>query len=140
MIASTGPSTTPNHCGVRRGTPDLRNHLVGGAWCEIVGRHHPSVVVLVRAAVVVSALASAAAPASVAALASAFVAVLLAAALIPDRVGHHVQRLHRRHWVVAGDDQLARDGAFLSRFVADYEAEACARRNRCGERVVDQLP
>jgi hypothetical protein len=76
----------------------------------------------------------------VAAALPAIVTAVCAAALAPDRVGHCVQRLHRRRWVVAGDHQLARNRALLGGLVSNHHAQTRARVQGGGKWVVDQLP
>jgi hypothetical protein len=52
------------------------------------------------------------------------VAVMLAATPIPDGVRHDIERLDRCGRVIARDDQLTRDRAFLGRLVADNDTQA----------------
>ena len=70
----------------------------------------------------------------------AILAVLPAAAVVPDRVGQHVHGYDRIDRIVAGDDQLATFRAFLGGLVADQDIEARAGMERCREGVVDQPP
>jgi hypothetical protein len=76
----------------------------------------------------------------VAAALSAVLATAFAAALAPDCVSHYVQRFDRRNRIVARDDQLASDGTFLHRFVADDNAQARAGMQYRRKWIVDQLP
>src|SRR5579875_1730014 len=52
----------------------------------------------------------------------AIFATALAIALIPDRVGHHIQRLDWRNRVAALDHQFASHWTLLRRLVANYHA------------------
>jgi hypothetical protein len=96
-------------------------------------------VVLVAAAVVGLTLTTAIAR-GVAAAVAALVAALPATALVPDGVGHSVQRRDRRGWIVASDDQFGGDRDLLGGFVANYDAQARAGSDRRWEGIVDQLP
>ena len=52
----------------------------------------------------------------------AIIAALLAAALVPDGVRHHVQSLDWSHRIVACDDQLATYRTFFGSFVSNDDA------------------
>jgi hypothetical protein len=76
----------------------------------------------------------------VAAALAAILAAVAATAGVRDGVCHHVERLHRRHRIVARDDELARARAPLGRLGPDQHAQARPGMQRCWERIVDELP
>ena len=61
----------------------------------------------------------------------------LRAALLPYRCRHHLQRLDRVRWVVAGNHEVTGVGQPLCCNVADDDAKARARMQRRRERVID---
>ena len=70
----------------------------------------------------------------------AIIAVLLAAAVVPDRVRHDVEGYDGVVRVVAGDDEFATSRAFFRGLVADQDIQARSGMERCREGVVDQAP
>lgn len=54
---------------------------------------------------------------------TAIVTAVRTTALVPDRVGHYVQSLHRRRWVVAHDHQFARNRALLGGLVSNHHTQ-----------------
>jgi hypothetical protein len=89
------------------------------------------------AAIVGATLATTFIMAFVAAAFPALLAAPFATAVAPDRVAHHVERLDRSNRIVALDDQLASDGTFFHRFVADNDAETGPRVQYCRKWIVD---
>lgn len=62
---------------------------------------------------------------------------LLAGAVAPNRVGHHVQNLDGSNWIITGDDQFTAPWAFFSCLVANDDAKACTRVQCRRKGIVD---
>jgi len=98
------------------------------------------VIFLVLTTVVGSSLATTFRMAFVATTLPAIIAALLAAALVPDGVSHHVQSFDWSNRVVARDDQLTAYRTFFGGFVSNDNAQTRTWMQRRRERIVDQLP